>query len=83
MLSLRQNIRKMFAFKFLANMFFISAVLVPYFTIWGKIEFYQITILQAVFAGSILFLEIPTGAVADYLSRKTSLLLAAFFNSSC
>jgi MFS family permease len=60
-------------------MHFIAGVLVPFFLVWGGISFTEVMILQAVFYISIVLLEIPTGAVADFLGRKTSLALAAFF----
>ena len=58
-------------------MFFISGVLVPFFTLWGKISFFQIMIVQAFFMFMIVILEIPSGAVADYLGRKTTLMIAS------
>ena len=65
-------------FKFLRSLHFIGGVLVPFFLDWGQISFTQIMLLQSFFVLSIFFLEIPTGAVADYLGRKASLILAAF-----
>lgn len=77
MSSYKANIKVMYAFKFLLSLHFIGGVLVPFFLDWGQITFTQIMILQSVFVFSIFLLEIPTGAIADYFGRKTSLILAA------
>ncbi len=58
-------------------MHFIAGVLVPFFLVWGGISFTEVMILQAVFYISIVLLEIPTGAVADFLGRRVSLIMAA------
>jgi predicted MFS family arabinose efflux permease len=79
--SAHSNIPKIYAFKFLVNLHFIGGVLVPFFTDWGGIRFSQVMILQSFFVFSVFLLEVPTGAVADYLGRKVSLFLAALFNA--
>ena len=67
----------MYVFKFLISLHFFGGVLIPFFMEWGRINFFQIMVLQAVFYLSVFFLEIPTGAVADYLGRKISIVFAA------
>lgn len=69
---------RFYLFSFLRDFFFISAVLIPFFTEWGHLSFTQITILQSWFVLWIFLLEVPTGAVADYIGRKYSLALAGF-----
>jgi len=71
-----RNILKAYWFKFFRNMHFFSAVLVPFFILWGKISFTEIMLLQAIFTFSMFLLEIPTGVVADWFGRKTSLIFA-------
>ena len=61
-------------------MHLIGGVMVPFFTLWGNINFAQIMILQSWFAFWMFALEIPTGAVADYFGRKTSLALGVIIN---
>jgi MFS family permease len=78
-MAYQSNIWKMYLFTFLTGMHFFGAVLVPFFTQWGKISFAQIMILQSWFMLCIFILEVPTGAVADYLGRKVSLALACIF----
>jgi predicted MFS family arabinose efflux permease len=73
------NIWKLYLFKFLISLHFFGGVLVPFFLDWGKITFFQIMLLQAIFAISILIFEIPTGAIADRWGRKNSLIIASIF----
>jgi MFS family permease len=56
-------------------MFFFSAVLVPFYTQWGRIRFSQILFLNAWFMFWCFLLEVPTGTVADFLGRKMSVTL--------
>lgn len=81
MLKLRQStqgtIRRYYAFTLLQSLAFFAAVLVPFFTEWGGITLVQTQFLQSWFMFWIFVLEIPTGAVADYLGRKHSLALGA------
>lgn len=70
-----RNIGRIFAFRFFRNLHFFSAVMVPFFTVWGQISFTEVMILQAIFTFSIFLLEVPTGVIADYFGRKASLIL--------
>ncbi len=72
----QNNIRKLYAFKFCISLHFIGGVLIPFFTIWGGINFTQIMILEAWFMLWVFLLEIPSGSVADYVGRKNTLILA-------
>ncbi len=73
--SFKSNIWKMYLVRLLFNMFFISAVIVPFYTDWGGIKFSQILFLNAWFWFWNFLLEIPTGTVADFLGRKISVIL--------
>lgn len=55
--------------------------MIPFFMEWGHISFTRIMILQSWFMLWIFLLEVPTGAVADYLGRKWSLVFAAIANT--
>lgn len=72
--NIKSTIWRYYAFRFLQGSAFFSAVLVPFFTEWGHITLTQVQILQSWFMLWIFILEIPTGAVADYLGRKYSLV---------
>jgi fucose permease len=71
------NIWKMYVYSFFLNLHFIGGVLVPFFSDWGGISFFQIMVLQSFFALVISVLEIPSGAIADYAGRKITLSIAA------
>jgi MFS family permease len=60
---------------------FISGVLVPFYLDWGKISYTKIMILQSFYVIVVLLMEIPTGAIADHLGRKTALVLAGISSS--
>lgn len=68
---------RFYALTFLLSLSFFSSVLVPFFTEWGHITPTQTQLLQSWFMLCIFILEIPTGAVADYLGRKYSIALGA------
>jgi len=76
--NLNNTIWRYYAFTFLHSFAFFSAVLVPFFTEWGKISLIQVQILQSWFMFWFFILEVPTGAVADYLGRKYSIALGGF-----
>ncbi len=73
--SYKSNIQKMYLIRLVFNMFFISAVLVPFFIEWGRITFSQILFLNAWFMFWNFLLEVPTGTVADFLGRKISMVM--------
>lgn len=72
-----KNIWLYYAFVFLRNLSFFGGVLVPFFTDWGHISQTQVLLIQSWFLFWVFILEIPTGAVADYIGRKYSLSLGA------
>jgi len=72
-----RGLRRIYLFKFLTSLHFFAGVLIPFFTDWGGISFFEVMVLQAAFMLSIVLLEVPTGAVADFLGRKFSLALGA------
>jgi MFS family permease len=73
-----------YIYAFFTGFHFFSAVLVPFFTDWGLVGWEEETILlvvqslQSWFTLCIFFLEVPTGAVADFLGRKHSVTLGSF-----
>ena len=72
------NLTKIYLFKFFTGFHLFAGVLILFFTDWGKITFTQIMILQSWYMFWIFVFEIPTGAIADYLGRKQSLILGSF-----
>jgi fucose permease len=49
----------------------------PFFLDWGGLNFVQVMLVQSYCTIMVLIFEIPCGAIADYLSRKLSLILGA------
>ena len=76
-MNVNSTISRYYAFVFFKDLAFFSAVLVPFFTDWGGINLTQVQILQSWFMFWMFILEIPTGAVADFIGRKHSLALGA------
>ena len=79
--SFESNIWKMYLMKLLYNMYFYSAVIVPFYTEWGGIKFSQILFLNAWFMFWNFLLEVPTGTVADFLGRKVSMILGCMIGA--
>src|SRR3989344_2763016 len=71
----KSNIWKSYVVEFFKSLHFFSGVLIPFFTLWGGITFAQVMFLQALFTFSRFLFEIPTGAIADYIGRKTSVAI--------
>jgi len=78
----RLNISKIYLIRLFMWMHFVAAVLVPFYTNWCHITFAQIMILNAWFMLWNFLFEIPTGTVADFVNRKSSIALglSATFN---
>ena len=77
--KLKSTINRYYLYEFFISLQLFSAVLVPFFTDWGGISQGKIQILQSWFMFWIFILEIPTGAVADYIGRKQSLFIGSLF----
>jgi len=73
----KSNIWKSYLIHFIEGFHLISGILLPFFLTWGKLTFVEVMLLQSYFTVMILVFEIPCGAIADYISRKFSLLLGA------
>jgi MFS family permease len=79
--SFESNIPKMYLMKLLYNMYFYSAIIVPFYTEWGGLKFSRILFLNAWFMFWNFILEIPTGTAADFLGRKVSLILGCIIGA--
>lgn len=79
--ELDRTLWKVYLFQILSRMHFFSAVLIPFFTGWGGLSLTEIMLLQSWFLFWTVFLEVPTGAIADYLGRKQSMAIGALVNA--
>ncbi len=77
-MDFKSNIWKMNASEFFRSMMFFSAVSIPFFTQFGKLDFTQILFLQSWFMFWIFALEVPTGVIADRFGRKLVIILSSF-----
>ncbi len=72
------TMKRIYLMKFISSFHMMGAVMIPFFTDWGGLNFTKIFFLQAWFSLWLIVLEIPTGIVADRMGRKKSLLLGMF-----
>ncbi len=73
-----RTIRSYYLFSSFSDLLIIGPIIVL-FMIHKGLSFTEIMLLQSVCALSVFFFEVPTGALADKLSRKVSLCLGAVF----
>ena len=78
--KLEQNIGKFYLYEILLGMFFSVPVIVLFWQENG-LSLTQIMILQSLFAGLMVLLEIPTGYFADIYGRKVALVIAAVLDT--
>ena len=71
------NIYKIYIFSFILGIHTVRGVFIPYFEDWGGLNFVEIMVLQSIFTIGIFVLEIPSGAIADKIGRKTAISLSA------
>jgi MFS family permease len=75
-MSIQKNIRLYYFYSTFAELLILGPVLVLFLTAKG-LTFTEIMLLQSISSVSVFFFEVPTGAVADKLGRKYSILLGA------
>jgi MFS family permease len=80
--SYRTVIRLLFTFHFFGDLVFIYAV-DKLFLLSRSISIQEIAVLVAIWSGTTVLLEVPTGALADRWSRKYTLVLSGLFFSLC
>jgi len=71
--SIKKNISKYYWFSFIRELMFIMPVIYIFWQSNG-LNLTQIMLLQSIFAIGIVFLEVPTGVIADKVGRKQSLI---------
>jgi MFS family permease len=78
MTNIRTNLWKVYAYKLLSEFWVIVPILIPYYES-NNLNKTQIFTVQAVYALSILIMEIPSGYLADIIGRRKTLILGALF----
>lgn len=76
--EVRRNITLYKWFAVLIEPLFIGPTLIFYLQHAGKMSLSHIYIMEAIVVGGLVLLEIPTGALADLIGRKKTILLGAF-----
>lgn len=76
-MSVKDNIKKFYAFSFLGELMFIIPVIVIFWQENG-LSLTQIMFLQSIFAIALVLFEVPTGVIADKIGRKQSIVFGAF-----
>jgi MFS family permease len=74
-MSYERNIQNYTLYRFFYGMLIIGPVITPYFR-WKGLSYTEIMWLQSIAALSVVIFEVPTGVVADKISRRLSLLCA-------
>jgi MFS family permease len=77
--SLTKNLKLYYSYAVFANLLILGPIITLYY-LARALSHTQILSLQAISAITIVLLEIPTGAVADLLGRKKSILPGASSN---
>ncbi|MBU4536436.1 MFS transporter [Patescibacteria group bacterium] len=78
---MKSNIWKIYVISFFGGFFFLSSVLVPFFTDWGRLTLSQTLSLQSWFMICCFVFEFPSGGFADRYGKKLSLALAFILES--
>lgn len=71
-----RNIKLMYLVEYLGNIWFLNPVMVIFMTDWGGLSYFETMSLQAWSTFWIMILEIPSGAFADYIGRKRTIIAA-------
>lgn len=71
-----KNVKLYYSYTLFANLLILGPIITLYYLARG-LSYTEILSLQAISAVTIVLMEVPTGAVADLLGRKRSILLGA------
>ncbi len=78
--QLTANIKLYPWYRLFSSLMIIGPILVP-FMIFKGLNYSQIMLLQSISAISVFVFEVPTGSIADKISRKFSLVISSVFCS--
>jgi MFS family permease len=76
-MSIEKNIRTYYFYSTFSELLILGPILVLFLTAKG-LSFTEIMLLQSISAISVFIFEVPTGALADKVGRKYSVILGAF-----
>ncbi|MFL0266983.1 MFS transporter [Candidatus Clostridium radicumherbarum] len=75
-MRIEKNVKLYYLYSTFAELLILGPILVLFLTAKG-LSFTEIMLLQSISSISVFFFEVPTGAVADKLGRKYSILIGA------
>ncbi|MCM1989578.1 MFS transporter [Oceanirhabdus seepicola] len=75
-INLRKNIRTYYGYSLFSNLLILGPIMTIYFFSKG-LSFAEIMLLSSIASVTVVVCEVPTGAVADKIGRKASMLLGA------
>jgi len=78
MTNIKSNIKKYYLYQLLIGLEFFGPVIVLFWQARG-LNMTQIMLLQSIYAIGVVILELPTGALADFLGKRISLILGSAF----
>lgn len=78
MYLIERNLKIYKYFKFFQNMLILGPIMVP-FLIYKGLDYAEIFLLQSISAISVFVFEVPTGVIADKISRKFSISMSSIF----
>ena len=84
MIFKKDELRLLYPFYICYLLIGLSAVIIPFMIIYFQnlgFSFFQIGFLMGTFNFSMFFFEIPTGAMADSMSRRHSVMLGLLITS--
>lgn len=76
-----RNTRLMIAMQTMQSAIFIIPVIMPYYQAEIGLTFRDFMIAEAMFAATIILMEVPSGWLSDLWSRKHTLAMGLFFNT--
>lgn len=77
---IERNIKIDYFYRFISNMNITSAIWVLYLNYKG-LSLVEIGILESIFHGTSLIFEVPTGAIADLMGRKRTLVMGRLIST--
>ena len=74
-MNLRKNIKTYYFYSIFCDLLILGPILVIFLSKVKGLSFTEIMVLQSISALSVFIFEVPTGAIADLVGRKISILL--------
>jgi MFS family permease len=75
-----RNLALLYVFQVFKSLQIFGAVTVPFYLEWGGLDYTRMFVLESSYALFIFLLEVPTGAIADRLGRKWSLVVGSLLS---